>query len=489
MYRILAFSILFCVLLLPACANLNTISRTTVLPGKNTKQKTGKAVHLDIQQRLLIVDEMGNYCAEPSPDGLAAYAAALGISASNPSSAAASAAASGGSSAASIGLRTQSITLMRDTMFRICEAYANGAIGNAHLATLLGRSQDLTAVILAVEQLTGPLAANQAYLTSSTDAASAASLVAVAEQLELAIKLVERASDRLEEAKVQQTKLEGEVSSAEREKTAKEARLTAANNETPKVPEKILVRDAEFKSASQKLVSLNSRLQTTNTSVTLRQERYDSAVQTKDLIAQKQESAFASANAGTGGAGLFSAQNASSKISKDASIKVAETVQVIVLNALNKDYLDESCISMLTLPPKKDKQGKIIADNLFTALCGKLIAAKIEERTGQAKRDAEIAKRDAEIAKEAAAAAQQRTFKILGPTQLEKVMACVVENGAVKKNVLAGLFASKSSTSISGSTQNNLSQRNSVQLKTFLAQRPDVLSELFRLTENNPLCK
>ena len=96
---------------LTACANINTIGRTTKL---DSGDNIGKAVHLDIQQRLLIVNEFGYYCSEPSPDALAAYAAAFGIGASSPASGAASAAGGGQSSAASVGLRTQSITLMRD---------------------------------------------------------------------------------------------------------------------------------------------------------------------------------------------------------------------------------------------------------------------------------------------------------------------------------------------------------------------------------------
>ena len=104
------------------CANLNTIGRTTSLDSTNGK---GKAIHLDIQQRLLVVNAMDKYCAEPSPDALAAFAAAVGLGASAPTQGAVSASGSASSSAASIGLRTQSITLMRDALYRMCEAYGN----------------------------------------------------------------------------------------------------------------------------------------------------------------------------------------------------------------------------------------------------------------------------------------------------------------------------------------------------------------------------
>ena len=197
---------LACSIGLSGCANLNTISRSKTLP------KDGKVIHLDIQQRLLIANSAGAYCAEPSPDGLAAFAAALGVSASNPTSSALSVAGSGNSNAASIGLRSQTITVMRDAMYRVCEAYNNGFIGKAQVPTLISRSQDLTAVILAVEQLTGPLTAQQVALTGATDASASASLVAIAEQLELAMKQVERPTTRLEEATAHVNKLEGMIS-------------------------------------------------------------------------------------------------------------------------------------------------------------------------------------------------------------------------------------------------------------------------------------
>lgn len=57
---------------------------------------------------------------------------------------------------------------MRDALNRMCEAYGNGAIGEAQVVTLLNRSQDLTAVIFAVEQLTGAVTANQFAVTGSS---------------------------------------------------------------------------------------------------------------------------------------------------------------------------------------------------------------------------------------------------------------------------------------------------------------------------------
>ena len=51
-------------------------------------------------------------------------------------------------------MRTQTVAIMRDALYRICEAYNNGLLTEATVANLLSRSQDLTVAILAIDQLT-----------------------------------------------------------------------------------------------------------------------------------------------------------------------------------------------------------------------------------------------------------------------------------------------------------------------------------------------
>ncbi|MBM3482652.1 MAG: hypothetical protein FJX66_05065 [Alphaproteobacteria bacterium] len=114
-----------------ACANFESIGRRSNLPDDGSHES--RAIHLDAKQRLVFAkgggdrdDDPAAVCAEPSPDALSAIAASAGIGASVPSQGAASAAAALQTSAASIGLRTQSITLMRDALYRVCEAYYSG---------------------------------------------------------------------------------------------------------------------------------------------------------------------------------------------------------------------------------------------------------------------------------------------------------------------------------------------------------------------------
>ncbi len=168
MRSVYLLSLLILSLSLTGCANLHTIGRHTDIPSYQDKG-VGKAIHLDAQQRLVVFNGLQKYCAEPSPDALAAYASSLGLSATGPSEREISIAQALQSSTGSIGLRTQSITLMRDALYRICEAYSNGAINEIQAVALLGRSLDLMAVILAIEQLTGAVVPRQILITGKAE--------------------------------------------------------------------------------------------------------------------------------------------------------------------------------------------------------------------------------------------------------------------------------------------------------------------------------
>lgn len=116
----------------------NVSKSRTSKPGVGSSQTTKKAsdasVHslaIDAKQRVVFFTERDNYnvvCAEPSPDALSALSSNFSSSFQNNSKAIANLGSSISESASSIGLRTQSIQLLRDGMYRSCEAYAAGAI-------------------------------------------------------------------------------------------------------------------------------------------------------------------------------------------------------------------------------------------------------------------------------------------------------------------------------------------------------------------------
>jgi hypothetical protein len=170
-------------LLASGCAsvgNLTSIYRTPNLAN-------GRSVVLDAEQWAVLnipyAPETGSsVCAMPSPDALAAAAAAgsLNIEASeaNTGSASGSGALGIGEAAASIGLRTQSIQLLRDAMYRMCEAYALGAIDRVQYGVMMRRFQANMIAILAIEQLTGAVAAPPVAVSATGEASIFRTLIA-----------------------------------------------------------------------------------------------------------------------------------------------------------------------------------------------------------------------------------------------------------------------------------------------------------------------
>lgn len=159
-----------------ACGNLNSIHRKLDV-------SVGKGALIDIKQRAILVrkTETGlRVCAEPSPDALSAYAAELSAQASEPDKITAALGVSTKEAASFVGLRTQSIQLLRDGFYRGCEAFLNEALRPEEYAFLTRRYQKYMVALLAIEQLTGavqatasaPLTPSAAVPSGSTPAPS-----------------------------------------------------------------------------------------------------------------------------------------------------------------------------------------------------------------------------------------------------------------------------------------------------------------------------
>jgi hypothetical protein len=122
-------------------------------------------------------------CAEPSPDALTALSTATGVSAETVK-AAFSASLSASESAASIGLRTQTIQLLRDAMYRLCEGLASGGLDKYSFEKLQRKYQNNMLGLLAIEQLTGTVAARQVALTGQSSSSVGQGMLALAKLLD-----------------------------------------------------------------------------------------------------------------------------------------------------------------------------------------------------------------------------------------------------------------------------------------------------------------
>lgn len=161
------------VLALSGCGNFNSIYRT------HRFEADGSAI-IDVKQRLVVVgkgptptDGKVIACAEPSPDALSAYAAELAGSTTYAPGQTADLALAARESSSYVGLRTQSIQLLRDAAYRICEGYLNGILTAPQYDILMRRHQKIMVSLLAIEQLTAVVKVPAVTIDASSFAAAA----------------------------------------------------------------------------------------------------------------------------------------------------------------------------------------------------------------------------------------------------------------------------------------------------------------------------
>ena len=116
---------------------------------------------VDARQRLVLQGNVGSdrvVCTEPSPDAISAQAVQLAASAAitNGGNQANAQLASGFSeSVASIAMRTQTIQMLRDGYFRLCEARLNNLISKEEYRTTIAFVDEFIATVAAIEAIGG----------------------------------------------------------------------------------------------------------------------------------------------------------------------------------------------------------------------------------------------------------------------------------------------------------------------------------------------
>jgi hypothetical protein len=353
--------------LLSACADFYTVGRRTDLAGG------GKAIHLDGQQRLVYQNSAGQICAEPSPDAIQAIAAGFGAGAgvSDKGSAALSSAIQ--QSTAGIGLRTQSITLMRDALYRICEAYSGGVLLQPDVVQLLQRSQDMSLSVLAIEQLTGAVVAKQVVLQGSANSTAASEVTSIKDQLAAAREDEKQKLTAMREAE-------------DKYKTDK-AKLDAMDKP-----------DLDPKPDPTELADLKKLVGEEKAAAETAATDYADAKSAREAIEKVFGAAKANASATASGTGQFSTDGGNGKtIDKDTAEVISKAVYQIVSDTLNKGHLTDTCINYLSANPgsrarvapdgatpevqarvQAENQAREKAENDLRSLCGKIIAAELD---------------------------------------------------------------------------------------------------------------
>lgn len=341
-------------LALSGCANINTQSREFV--GHQAAART-----VDASQRAIfsvnktfmkdgkLTKSWTAFCAEPSPDTLVAYATSFGLSATVAGKAL-DVAASQAQAAASIGLRTQTIQLLRDGMYRLCESYASGAIDDDDMAMLQRRYQNMMIGLLAIEQITGPVIARQVSLGTSSAAAIGKSIAEISIALADGAAMLEKANTDFKDA-------EADVKS-------KKVLLDAADKAVKDLPadaakDKKTEAEAAQTSAATALDKSKTNLKTATTTKNAKQTYHDSIeASLKDV---QRMATSASSNVSFADLAASHASKASAATDYQA---VVTGVTYIVDSVLNHTQLSEICSSIFS-PALVSKK---VADSLTAAV-------------------------------------------------------------------------------------------------------------------------
>lgn len=323
-------SILLIGSVLTGCARLTTYNKAIDLDARS--------VSIDAKQRLIISKEgLGDVrivCAEPSPDALAVLGASGALTGSNQAGAGGSVSAGFAEAAGTIGLRTQSIQLLRDLNYRICEAYANDAIGRSEASALIRRGQSTMMGLIAIEQLTGPVVASQLALTASINAGTGG-----------ASGDVSSAQSAVAEAKESLLTAQAEVDAAKTEhdrslNAVNDARKKLSSASTAETPDQAVI---DSLSGALKEAQDNAK----NTENTLKDKRRREISKVEDLkLAQKR--LIETERGNLGASGLTGAQLTEiTKANAEGNQVLAKEVRGIVSD-INFSYLRDGCFSLVT---------------------------------------------------------------------------------------------------------------------------------------------
>ncbi len=365
-------------LMLQGCAYFTNYTREVQL------DKTSYA--LDVKQRVVFSQERLSVspktgqlerarviCAEPSPDALTVISASAGVSAANAIAAGANRSNERGDTSASneanqnvnvtaalaeqgafVGLRTQSIQLLRDTMYRLCEGYAAGAIPEEEFTAMQRRYQSTMMGLLAIEQLTRPVVAAQVVLASGALAQSGASAGDAAVDKAL-VRVDEKSKEELA-ARVELQKAEADERTSRKAlddnaEQARLARIQAESATTSDAAAKKAAGDTAVKPYADARADLQATHQANHQKTGSAALRATVATKARADAEQDLQLAKSRALSSASGQGrIGSIREASAQMTADLAVSVKDIVAEI-----NKSYMRDSCFSLLSSVVGRDR--------------------------------------------------------------------------------------------------------------------------------------
>lgn len=248
MHRIV---VVFVALSLGACARLNSIHRVSKA---DALANQATVVTVDAKQRHLLiapnidtdVEAKFRICAEASPDVFSAYASSLGVDIGIGATDRNAKLANSIAETAATLERTQTVNLLRESMYRTCERFLSGALSKEQFVVQAARDQRSMVAVLAIEQLTGVMRPKATIISGP---ATSAALV----DGEEAAKLIARFSD--EEGAAKKSVTSAETAFASAKKTGKCDTVTekpADDSKDPPLADWLACKEAETLLAQRK---------------------------------------------------------------------------------------------------------------------------------------------------------------------------------------------------------------------------------------------
>ena len=371
-FRSLSASVI--IVLLTGCgANFNAIYY------RNPDPTSTPTTSVDAKQRFLIsnqrVSSKGSstekiqvLCAEPSPDTLSVLSSAMTgtfgldrvLGGSKDISATVSAALSRAESGASIGLRTQTIQLLRDGMYRLCEAYASGALDDTGFANLQQRYQTVMLALLSIEQLTGTVSPRAVSLGGKSAAETADALATLQEKYAEAIKEKAAADEALSQKKT-------ELAAA---KQSEDTALKAVNACAAPCANKADL-DTALASAKTKSAAAETAVASAQTDANIAKSTVDyfaKAVSVKGNLLKTSASSLSSVSSESPSAGNQAV------MTSDVAESIATRVRQIAFGAMLSTHAFEKCFDATEWLKASHANDKVVFDQL-KLLCNYAVAA------------------------------------------------------------------------------------------------------------------
>lgn len=331
----LKFAILVLPWLLSGCANWSSVHHTF-----KAGNEYPESISIDAKQRVVIAttkqtstyNASGNKekeaiiyraCAEPSPDAISALASSLAGNGELTSEKLQAAlklqgAISQTETSSFVGIRTQTIQLLRDGMYRLCEAYMSDALDQRSYNRLQRRYQNLMMGLLSIEQLSGAIVAPQIAIASSATASQRGAGELVRNQM----------AQTYSDAKVKVAEALQTVNATQKEQGAAEVAVNSAKAESP-------IDQGKLKAAEGVLTKLKEKSVEST-------KAYDLAVAREAVYKEGFEKSLNGIDTTAAGGSIHVFQNSPPKGDNDFS-KMAETVRDIVETVINKALVTDEC--------------------------------------------------------------------------------------------------------------------------------------------------